>query len=193
MDTTQNLEPPVAGGGIRVKGRVKWFDPVKGFGFIVSKEVPDEDILIHRSVIQEYGSTTVLSEGANVDVEVVKKVRGLQARKLHSVEFDPTAATNGGAPKRGRTREIVIPEAVGPAIEAECKWFSRPKGYGFVVAMAGGADIFVHMDTLRRCNIRELRQAQRVVVRVAKTDNGLMATEIHLVAGGIVPPSEFEH
>lgn len=188
-------EPPESG-GIRVKGRVKWFDPVKGFGFIVSSEV-EGDVLIHRSVIQEYGSTTVLSEGARVDVSCVQKLRGLQARKLHNVEIDPGmgnghAGSNGVAKRTARTREIVIPEATGPAFECICKWFSRPKGYGFVVASEGGEDIFVHMDTLRRWNIRELRQGQRVLVRVVRTERGLMATEIHLVAG-VIPPSDFEH
>jgi cold shock protein len=188
-------EPPDSG-GIRVRGRVKWFDPVKGFGFIVSSEI-DGDVLIHRSVIQEYGSTTVLAEGAKVDVDVVHKLRGLQARKLHSVELDGSVGNghaNGlnGAKRTTRAREIIIPEATGPAFEAECKWFSRPKGYGFVVEIGGGEDIFVHMDTLRRCNVRELRQGQRVLVRVTKSERGLMATEIHIVAG-VIPPSEFEH
>jgi cold shock protein len=189
-------EPPESG-GIRVRGRVKWFDPVKGFGFIVSNEV-EGDVLIHRSVIQEYGSTTVLAEGAKVDISCVQKLRGLQARKLHSVEFDGSVGNghatgaNGAAKRTMRAREIVIPEAVGPAFEAECKWFSRPKGYGFVVAIGGGEDVFCHMDTLRRCNVRELRQGQRVLVRVAKTDRGLMATEINVVAG-VIPPSDFEH
>lgn len=187
------IEPP-ENGGIRVKGTVKWFDPVKGFGFIVSNEV-EGDVLIHRSVIQEYGSTTVLAEGALVDVDVVHKLRGLQARKLHSVEFGglmPTGPNGNGAKRGARSREIVIPEPTGPAFEAECKWFSRPKGFGFLIEPTGGGDIFIHMDTLRRCGVRELRQGQRVLVRVSKTQRGLMATDVHAIAG-IVPPSEFQH
>ena len=91
MDKSFN-EPPESG-GIRVKGKVKWFDPVKGFGFIVSKEV-EGDVLLHRSVIQEYGCATVL-EGATVECDVIQKVRGLQARKLHSIDNGTALNVNG--------------------------------------------------------------------------------------------------
>lgn len=197
MDTS-NIEPPESG-GIRVKGKVKWYDAVKGFGFIVSKEV-EGDVLIHRSVIQQFGCDKVL-EGATVECDVVQKLRGLQARKVHSIDNDTalttvnghTAGLNGSGKRTSREREIVMPESAGPAFEALCKWFSRPKGFGFLIAVDGQAagDIFVHMDTLRRCNIRELRQQQRVMVRAAMTPRGLMATEVQLLPG-ITPPADFE-
>lgn len=192
MSLDTQSEPPENAGGIRVKGKVKWFDQNKGFGFIESDEVRG-DVLIHKSVVLEFASTAVLAEGDAVVVDVVQKVKGLQAKKLLSVDHAPLLNGHAnGAERRERSRSIQIPESIGPAFEAECKWFSRPKGYGFVVALTGGGDVFVHMDTLRRCNVRELRQGQRVIVRVAKTDNGLMATEVHLVAGnGLIPPSEF--
>jgi CspA family cold shock protein len=59
-----------------------------------------------------------------------------------------------------------------------CKWFSRPKGFGFLALVDGSEDIFVHMDTLRRCGLRELRKGQRVRVRLSETDRGPMATEV---------------
>jgi cold shock protein len=198
---TSFVEPPESG-GIRVKGKVKWFDPVKGFGFIVSKEV-EGDVLLHRSVIQEYGCATVL-EGATVECDVIHKVRGLQARKLHSID-NGTALSNGHVNgeqgpgvRRARERDILVEQATGPAFEAICKWFSRPKGYGFVVAPGTTEDIFVHMDLLRKHGIRELRQNQRVLVRAGRGAKGLTATEIQLVPETVkhirvVPPSEFDN
>lgn len=205
MDTPTTIAPSPESGAIRVTGIVKWFDPSKGFGFIVSKDVPG-DVLLHRSVIEEYGCAAVL-EGATVECDVIQKVRGLQARKLHRV--DNSTASNGSAANgsgsgggngKGRSREIKIPDPSGPQIEAECKWFSRPKGFGFVVPVTGGNDIFVHMDLLRRCHVRELRQGQRVLVRVTNGEKGLTATHVDLlpeVPAALRPirmmaPAEFE-
>jgi cold shock protein len=205
---------PAESGAIRVKGTVKWFDPVKGFGFIISKDVIG-DVLLHRTVVEEFGCHEVL-EGATVECDVIQKVKGLQARKLHHID-NATASTavapqaangpghhgaNGGAHKRQvRDREVLLEEPRGPAVEAECKWFSRPKGFGFVVALDGSDDIFVHMDLLRKFGIRELRQNQRVLVRFGRGPRGLTATEIHLAPEinfspsrpfRMISPAEFE-
>ena len=200
MDTPVPDAPGSVESAIRVRGRVKWFNHQKGFGFIVSNELAG-DILIHRTLVQDYGATQVL-EGATVECDVIRKIRGLQAKRLLSLDNSTAeqGSTNGragsngngssngngnghadgnGGRRQSRDRDILIDEPIGPAHIAVCKWFSRPKGYGFVTD-GGDEDIFCHMDVMRRYNIRELRQGQRVLVRVGRGPKGLTATEIHL-------------
>jgi CspA family cold shock protein len=187
VDTPVVDAPEAVEGAIRVRGRVKWFSNEKGFGFIVSDAL-DGDILIHRTVIHDYGAEQVL-EGAAVECDVIRKIKGLQAKRILSLDNNAgtpilrphvNGNSNGGGLQRTlRPREILIEEPIGPARLAVCKWFSRPKGYGFVTD-GGSSDVFCHMDVMRRFGIRELRQGQRVLVRVAKGPKGLTATEIHL-------------
>jgi len=59
-----------------MQGKVKWFNPEKGYGFI---EVEDgKDVFVHYSEIKDEGFKT-LEEGQTVEFEVVEGNRGPQA------------------------------------------------------------------------------------------------------------------
>ena len=63
-------------------GEVKWFDSQKGYGFIERED--GEDVFVHFSAIQEEGFKS-LSEGDEVEFEIVEGDRGLQAANVVKV------------------------------------------------------------------------------------------------------------
>ena len=158
---------------IEITGVIKWFDVAKGFGFIV----PDNgqaDILLHVTCLRRDGYQTIL-EGTRVVAPIQKRDRGYQAFRILSM--DTSTAVHPSQLPPVRTHVQVTPSS---GLErAIVKWFNRTKGFGFLTRGEGTEDIFVHMETLRRYGITELRPGQSVLVRFGDGDKGLMAAEIH--------------
>ena len=160
---------------VLIAGRVKWFDPGKGYGFIV----PDNgsaDVLLHVTVLKRDGFNAI-AEGARIVLEAVEKARGRQAVRVLSI--DTTSGRHPSEMPMARTNVAISPTSGLERMVV--KWFNRLRGFGFVSKGEGAPDIFVHMETLRRADLRELEPGQKVTVRLGNGPKGVMVAEIKLV------------
>ena len=168
--------------GFQVDGHVKWFDATRGFGFLVSEQC-EGDILIHFSVLREHGRRS-LPEGALVSCIAERQDRGLQARKILSIDLSQVLP--GGArpsmPSADRADRKALADNAGPYEPVEVKWFNRVKGYGFVNRVDDpDSDVFVHMETVRSAEIDDLQPGDRIEARIAEGKKGLTAVELRRV------------
>ena len=178
LETTRSGElsdetPP---GLVEVAGRVKWFDAVKGYGFIVP-DSGEADVLIHVTVLRRDGFSSIC-EGARVVAEATQRERGLQVFKVISVRPEP-----GYAPPLAPARTRTQATSVGGFEIVIVKWFNRSRGFGFLTRGEGTEDIFVHMETLRRYGFVDPKPGDSMLARFGPGPKGLMAAEVRPLDG----------
>ena len=92
-----------------IKGKVKWFNDAKGFGFI--EHPSGKDVFVHYSVIEIEGFKT-LKDGEEVEYEIKDGPKGLQAAKvLRTTTPEEAAAAHEAAKAAGAAVEAASNEA----------------------------------------------------------------------------------
>ncbi len=141
-----------------VLGTVAWYEPAKGYGFIL----PDGDgaeIFVHSSAVVGGG---VVSEGQRVAFLVVDGEKGPQAD--HLLPLGAEAAQQAGA---------------SDGADGTVSWYDADKGFGFITPDSGGPDVFAHVRELAD-GLPELVEGDRVTYDVVVSEKGPQARDVRL-------------
>ena len=157
--------------GQEVRGTVKWFDPTKGFGFVVANE-GGPDILLHANVLRNFGQSSV-TDGAVVTIIVQETQRGVQATRILAIE--PPDLGLVGEFSDGEVFDLADDKSL-PLVAARVKWFDKSKGFGFANVFGNSDDVFIHIEVLRRSGLSDLLPGEAACLRVTDGERGAMAT-----------------
>ena len=126
--TTHQGETGGDSGSVELRGKVKWFNAVKGYGFL-ALEGDNSDAFLHVTTLRQAGHED-LKPGATVTCAGVRGPKCWQVMKVLDVDSSTAVPVAPKAP--------AVPEgiAVGDYIAALVKWYNNERGYGFVTREA---------------------------------------------------------
>ena len=154
------MPPQVVGEG---KGVVKFFNPQKGFGFIV-RDDGGEDVFVHISAVEQAGLTD-LADGQPLEFTLVDRGGRISATNL-KIEGEPMAVERSAAPQRQLT---------GEKASGTVKFFNSMKGFGFIQRDDGQPDAFVHISAVERAGIPTLNEGDRLEFEIEVDRRGKYA------------------
>jgi CspA family cold shock protein len=179
------------------KGKVKWFNGTKGYGFITLDN--GGDAFCHASALQAVGHAE-LPPGATIVCDLADSPRGLQVVAVHEVDLSTAEAPSRG-PRRdfggggggrfgdrggfgdrsgfgGGYRDT---GPSGPMVEGKVKFFNDQKGFGFVMPDSGSGDIYLHASALRRSGIAAVEPDQRIRYSTRQGNKGVEVDRVELL------------
>jgi CspA family cold shock protein len=155
------MPPQVVGEG---KGVVKFFNPQKGFGFIV-RDDGGEDVFVHISAVEQAGLTD-LADGQPLEFTLVDRGGRISATNLR-IEGEPMAVERA---ERAPERKLTGEKATGVV-----KFFNAMKGFGFIQRDDGQPDAFVHISAVERAGMPTLNEGDKLEFEIEVDRRGKYA------------------
>ena len=153
----------------KIEGALRWFDHVKGYGFIAPKN-GSGDVMIHHEVLREFGQNRIKS-GALVTCEIMESPKGFLATKILKVLDQADNAADDMLKENERSKPIDRSELTVAIV----RWYDERKGYGFCITHDDEGDVMLSRYILRQCGLRALFPGDKIYVRVSLTDKGRLA------------------
>ncbi len=150
------MPPQVVGEG---KGIVKFFNPQKGFGFIV-RDDGGEDVFVHISAVEQAGLTD-LADGQPLEFTLVDRGGRISATNLR-IDGEPMAVERSGGAGAGAGGGGPQRQLTGEKASGTVKFFNAMKGFGFIQRDDGQPDAFVHISAVERAGIPTLNEGDRL-------------------------------
>ena len=151
------MPPQVVGEG---KGVVKFFNPQKGFGFIV-RDHGGEDVFVHISAVEQAGLTD-LADGQPLEFTLVDRGGRVSATNLR-IEGEPMPVERSGGGGAGAGGGAGGPQRqlTGEKASGTVKFFNSMKGFGFITRDDGKEDAFVHISAVERSGLPGINEGDR--------------------------------
>ena len=155
------MPPQVVGEG---KGVIKFFNPQKGFGFVV-RDDGGEDVFVHISAVEQAGLTD-LADGQPLEFTLVDRGGRISATNLR-IEGEPMAVERA---ERAPQRQLTGEKATGVV-----KFFNAMKGFGFIQRDDGQPDAFVHISAVERAGMPTLNEGDKLEFEIEVDRRGKYA------------------
>jgi len=153
--------------------RVKWFDPKKGFGFLIP-DAGGPDILLHANVLRSAGRGSI-ADGVRLEATVGQVDGRWQASAITAIHSDSVHEVPPLAQFVGLDLEELCALPYQPA---RVKWFDLNKGFGFANVFGSMEDVFIHIEVLRAAGLADLDAGEAVSLRIINGERGRMAVEV---------------
>lgn len=157
----------------RTTGTVKWYDPGKGYGFVLARD--GRDLFVHCSALT---SGEVLADGDQIEFGIEQGAKGLSATHI-TVLTRSGMAPRVAAPRPNPSWEggSWQPTMTGELKRGTVRRYDIERGFGFIRMDNSDMDLFVH----RSAAGRDLRVGEEVEFRIGQGQKGPRAEQVSVL------------